>query len=93
MESPKEVLARVDTEDFKLCLDCFSKALKEITSDSKMSDARGNYFHIIIQGEFTKGVQDKLNVNVKEFGWKGVECTNTSENNERAGLMGIKLYF
>ena len=51
----------------------------------------GTNFECIIQHEFPDEVMEKVKYALKESGWDLKSWVRSSENGERAGLMGLKL--
>jgi len=49
------------------------------------------YYHLVITGEYSRALLDKVEQAYKEAGWKNVACTTSSENGERPGLTGLQL--
>lgn len=48
------------------------------------------YYHLIIIGEYSREVCDKVAETYRAAGWDAV-CKTSSENNERPGLTGLQL--
>ena len=51
-----------------------------------------NYRHIIIRGEYPRHKLDLIETKYKQAGWAKAICMTSSENGERPGLTGLKLW-
>jgi len=49
------------------------------------------YYHLVIAGEYSRGLLDKVEQAYRRAGWKNVTCRTSSENGERPGLTGLEL--
>ena len=57
-----------------------------------VSSIEDRYFHVIIQGEYKRVDLDEVEKRFKEAGWTQVICRTSSENGERGGFTGLKLW-
>lgn len=53
---------------------------------------RGNMVFVAIGGEMREDIKTEVTAEYLKAGWSKVEIINSSENGERPGMCGIKLY-
>lgn len=51
-----------------------------------------SYYHLIIEGEIPRHICDDVERIYRDAGWGKVSCTTSSENGERRGLTGLRLW-
>jgi hypothetical protein len=61
---------------------------KEFQHEQKGQD----YYHLVIDGEYSRNICDSVEKVYKDAGWKKVTCKTSSENGETPGLTGLRLY-
>lgn len=65
-------------------VNAFEKAFK----DQPKSE---NFYHLVIEGEFSRPTCNAVESIYKQAGWTKVQCRTSSENGERGGLTGLIL--
>lgn len=51
-----------------------------------------NYYHLVISGEYNRETCDEVERVYANAGWENVRCITSSENGERGGLTGLRMY-
>lgn len=73
-----------------------STLLKELIGlfeeELKASEKGQDSYSIVVYGEYPKPICNKVEKIYKEAGWRSVVCKTSSENGERPGLTGLRLY-
>ena len=58
----------------------------------KASEKGQDSYSIVVCGEYPKHICNKVEKVYKESGWRSAVCKTSSENGERPGLTGLRLY-
>jgi hypothetical protein len=65
-------------------VNAFENAFKKEAKSEK-------YYHLVVEGEFSRPTCNEVERLYKEAGWTKVQCRTSSENGERGGLTGLIL--
>ncbi len=60
--------------------------------DTQYGGEENPWWDIMIRFQLTPGEKERIIFEYTRAGWSKVEVMNSSENNERPGLCGIRLY-
>ncbi len=67
-------------------------AIKAFEAQMRKQDKDGVYYHLVISGEYNRQTLDKVEQIYVEAGWSQAQAKTSSENGERGGLTGLKLW-
>ena len=69
--------------------------VKEVVEKFELAfqkEGTGNtYYHLVIEGEYSRATLNEVEKIYKQAGWFGVKCRTSTENGERGGLTGLEL--
>jgi len=65
--------------------------IEEFEEKFKGENKGENYYHLVISGEYDRGVCNEVEKIYSDAGWTGVRCLTSSERGERGGLTGLIL--
>jgi hypothetical protein len=51
-----------------------------------------DYYHLVIIGEYPRSLLNEVETTYYSAGWSNVVCNTSSENGERGGLTGLRLW-
>lgn len=77
-----------DTEDQQLLEDIVSQ-FEEVFKNKQTNES---FYLLVINGEYPRELLDKVQELYLKVGWTKVVCKTSTENNERPGLTGLKLW-
>jgi hypothetical protein len=66
-------------------------AVNAFEKEFKKQPKSENFYHLVVEGEFSRPTCDEVEKIYKNAGWTKVNCRTSSENNERGGLTGLIL--
>lgn len=92
---PEKVFENMDVTAFsEKSLDLINELLSDVkyTRDWLYGMPDNPYYEFIVPGEPTEGDRKKITEQILAAGWGRVEIKSSSENNERPGITGIKLF-
>ena len=69
-----------------------NEALEKIEAQFAKEEKDQISYHLVIVGEYNRETCGEIEKLYTNAGWKNVVCTTSSENGERGGLTGLRLY-
>lgn len=66
--------------------------IKLFEEQLKESEKGRDSYSIVVYGEYPKPICNRVEEIYMEAGWKSAICKTSSENGERPGLTGLRLY-
>jgi hypothetical protein len=83
----------VTTPDDKLNVEYqLNLIINALEKQFKNEEDNEAYYHLVVSGEYPRNVLDQVEEIYQKAGWSKAECKTSSENGERGGLTGLKLW-
>lgn len=70
----------------------FKEAVQKFEDQFKNQLDDEEYYHLVIVGEYSRGVCSRIEKEYMNVGWGKVVCKTSTENGERGGLTGLRLW-
>ncbi|TXG76181.1 hypothetical protein E6Q11_05110 [Candidatus Dojkabacteria bacterium] len=68
------------------------EALAKFEKEFSKEDKGFRFYHLVIDDEYDRATCDLVEKTYLDAGWKSATCKTSSENGERSGLTGLRLY-